>query len=404
MKKILIITQHVPTPTSQHGVFKRLGTFLEAINENYVIDFLFYIWPNQTFDHDELRVMIRKIWDVDANLILTCPIRVKHAGDDLWNDYLLPAINISENPIYFRLSGDQQVNAIESYLSNERPDALFAHRLSSMCPLLKCKVKLPPIYFDLDDIEHVSFLRGIRNLPKRLKNYFLYLQLPSLMLLERKAIQFSKKCFVCSMSDKKYLSRLYISQKIAVVPNSVSIPEIVTIPGNEQSVLFLGTYTYQPNIDAAEDLITKIWPRIINRLPFATLYIAGKNHELIPSFSGVHSNVVFTGFVESLDDLYARVGVVCCPIYVAGGTRIKILEAAVYGKAIVSTRIGAEGIELVDKKEIIINDDVEGLADACVNLLSDTNLIKEIGSNARMKISNTYNRNRIVRLINALLS
>jgi glycosyltransferase involved in cell wall biosynthesis len=404
MKKILIITQHVPTPTSQHGVFKRLGTFLEAINENYVIDFLFYIWPNQSFDHDELRVLIEKIWGVNANLILTCPIQVKHAGDDLWNDYLLPAINIFENPNYFKVSGEQQVKVIENYVNSELPDALFAHRLSSMCPLIKCKARLPTVYFDLDDIEHVVLLRRIKNSLNRLKNLLLYLQLPVLMLFEKRSIKLSKNSFVCSNLDADYLSNKFKLATLRSIPNAVTIPDNFSIPGKEKSILFIGSYNYKPNVDAADILISKIWPIILNSVPDSKLYIAGGSQDLIPSFGSERQNVVYTGFVEDLDALYANVQIICCPIFTAGGTRVKIIEAAAYGKAIVSTEVGAEGLDLIDEKDIIIRNNIDEIAEACIRLLNSTHQVKQLGVSARKVIGGCYDKAEVVKLIKSIVN
>jgi glycosyltransferase involved in cell wall biosynthesis len=92
--------------------------------------------------------------------------------------------------------------------------------------------------------------------------------------------------------------------------------------------------------------------------------IAGNKPERIPSFASHPPGVEFTGFVEDLGQLYQRVGIVCCSILSGGGTRLKILEAAAYGKAIVSTTVGAEGLELRDSIEIVIRAGVPAFARA----------------------------------------
>jgi glycosyltransferase involved in cell wall biosynthesis len=67
--------------------------------------------------------------------------------------------------------------------------------------------------------------------------------------------------------------------------------------------------------------------------------------------------------------------VVCTPILSGGGTRVKIIEAAAYGRPIVSTRIGAEGIEMQDGNGIFLQDDSKSFAEACIRLLNDHELL-----------------------------
>ena len=89
--------------------------------------------------------------------------------------------------------------------------------------------------------------------------------------------------------------------------------------------------------DALDARGRDVWPLIRKACPEARLIIAGNKPERIPSFASHPPGVEFTGFVEDLGQLYQRVGIVCCSILSGGGTRLKILEAAAYGKAIVST-------------------------------------------------------------------
>jgi glycosyltransferase involved in cell wall biosynthesis len=96
--------------------------------------------------------------------------------------------------------------------------------------------------------------------------------------------------------------------------------------------------------------------------------------------------------VEDLSALYERTQVVCCPTRVAGGTRVKIIEAASFGKAIVATRVGAEGLDLLDNAEILLRDDLESIAEACVGLLTDPELAARIGTAARAVVTRQYDR------------
>jgi glycosyltransferase involved in cell wall biosynthesis len=126
-------------------------------------------------------------------------------------------------------------------------------------------------------------------------------------------------------------------------------------------------------------------------VPTAILKIAGAPPDKIPSYRSGIQGVEFTGFVKELDDLYRKSRVVCAPILSGGGTRVKIIEAAAYGKPIVSTRIGAEGIEMQDGKEFFLRDDPESFAQACIRLLNDHAMCRQMGLTARSTAIKKYN-------------
>jgi glycosyltransferase involved in cell wall biosynthesis len=133
------------------------------------------------------------------------------------------------------------------------------------------------------------------------------------------------------------------------------------------------------------------------------LIIAGSFPDRIPSYRAGTQGIKFAGFVKELDDLYRQSRVVCAPILSGGGTRVKIIEAAAYGKPIVSTRIGAEGIELQDGIEILLRDDSKSFAEACIRLLNDHTLSKRMGVAARSMAIKKYNQIKIKQMIKGVI-
>ena len=100
--------------------------------------------------------------------------------------------------------------------------------------------------------------------------------------------------------------------------------------------------------------------------------------------------------MNNLDPLYRRVRIVCCPILSGGGTRLKILEAGAYGKAIVSTTVGAEGLDLRDDQGIVLRDGGPAFARVCVELLRDPARCERLGAAAREAVARRYDRRKIV--------
>jgi glycosyltransferase involved in cell wall biosynthesis len=153
---------------------------------------------------------------------------------------------------------------------------------------------------------------------------------------------------------------------------------------------------YRPNAQAADSLAQEIWPAVRARVPAARLAIVGPGREHTASYHSPDESVTFTGFVDDLQPWYRRARVVCCPIHHGGGTRVKIIEAAAHAKAIVSTRMAAEGLNFEDGREIILRDAPAELAQACVHLLGDPNAAAELGRAALQKARGTYERSAVV--------
>jgi glycosyltransferase involved in cell wall biosynthesis len=379
-----------------------MQTFVDAIKEIASLDMLFYVPSYRDISPSsvsQLKSSLFEYWNTKTNLFLCHVKENKYDGKiaKSWHNLGAPVFSLLNRPSYTAITGQQQVKAFEDCLQLG-PDAVFVHKLNSMCPLLLTRKTLPPIYFDLDDIEHIVFKRGINQSIKWSEKILRYAQLPSLLSGERRAIRLAYKTFVCSELDRDYLTNQCGHTGVVTIPNAVTIPERQELT-SKPTILFMGSYYYKPNVDAAEFLIEKVWPRIYKVIPGAELIIAGVNPERIRGYGSGIPGVSFTGFVDDLDSLYRNTKITVTPILVGGGTRLKIIEAAAYGKPVVSTRLGVEGLDFNDSQELLLRDDAESFTEACLQLLSDHTLSEKLGSAARSKAIELYDRKNIVRLI-----
>ena len=400
--KVLFVSNNFPTDLriKTHGVYKRMGLFVDAIKGLASIDFLYYVSPS--FDISpatvtKLEQEFSEHWQADVTLTLCHRSTRKHQLLRRPN-YLPGALNFFAQKPYISLSDKKQVAALDACLERQ-PDAIFAHRLQAMCPLMLTNAQLPPVFFDLDDIEHISLARQLKQpAPYRKKDRGYALYLPSLKRAELKAIRQAKKTFICSEQDRTYLAEQLKLPGVVTIPNAITLPKVQSLTA-EPTLLFIGSYTYQPNVTAAEFLIEQAWPHIHKAIPEARLLIAGANPDKIRGYQAPPQGVKFTGFVENLDELYQKIRVVCCPILSGSGTRVKLIEAAAYRKPIVSTRIGAEGLDLVDGEAIFLRDHAQTFADACIELLQNHQLCQQLGNNAYAVASKRYNRAQILQQI-----
>lgn len=399
--RFLFISTHFPKNpySSAIGVFKRMNLFIDAIKGIGSLDMLFYVPSGVDTDSEtvsKLEQTFSEYWEADIRLFLC--YRFEHSKKlSQWRRYVIPSLNFFKQGKYIQTSMPVQIEIFKKCLKL-KPDAIFAHRLSAMCPILLTNNKPPLIFFDMDDIEHVAFRRNISQPPKWLLKRLLYLQIPALKLGERRAVQSANLTFVCSELDKKYLTTLFKSPKISYIPNSVNIPDSQPIT-KEPTLLFIGSYDYEPNKNAVEYFLDKIWHLIQKKVPKTNLIIAGSYPERIKHFTQNPAGVEFTGFVDDIQQLYKKSRIICCPILAGGGTRVKIIEAAAYEKPIVTTTIGLEGIKMSDGKEVLIRDDAESFASACVHLLKDNSLCEQLGRAARKVAESKYNRKKVIRKI-----
>ena len=181
------------------------------------------------------------------------------------------------------------------------------------------------------------------------------------------------------------------------------MPADVAGPASEPNLLFLGACDYLPNIETAERLVTDIFPLIRKTVPQARLVLAGKGSDSLPSRKNAPEHVTYLGYVPDLDALYRRTRIVCCPMLNGGGTRVKLIEAAGYARPMVSSHVGAEGLEFADGRDILLRDSDGDFAEACIRLLQDDQACARLGAAARTRMRALYDARNIVEQIRSLM-
>ena len=401
--RALFLSNNYPQDPSKnvHGIFQRMGTFIESIIPLVdELDMLFFL-PNNfeinKLKQGEMENSIRKRWGHKINLFLTKRGKNKNL-DDNWRRYGAGIFSVYRQESFSPMVGEEQIRAIKMCLTR-KPHWIFSHRLHTILPLIRSQNNLPPVILDLDDVEHIAHARRSLLDPRWPGDRLSILQTPALRNAEFKAIKTAKVTFTCSDLDRLYLLRKTQAKNIYTIPNSARIPEPNDNFTSSKNILFLGTFQHRPNIQAANYLVNIIWPIIKNKIPSAMLFIAGSDAERLERFTSPPIGVTYLGFVQDIDELYNSVNIVCCPILTGGGTRIKIIEAAAHSKAIVSTKVGAEGLDFEPGLSIELHDDPYQIACECIRLLEDDIACKNMGEAAYKLASSKYDRNNIINRI-----
>jgi glycosyltransferase involved in cell wall biosynthesis len=160
-----------------------------------------------------------------------------------------------------------------------------------------------------------------------------------------------------------------------------------------------------PNQDGVEFLVRDILPRLRQLAPSVRVMLAGRNpsEAMLRRYAG-DPDVSFTGTVADLRPIIARAAVCVVPLRIGSGTRLKILEAAAMGKAIVSTTLGAEGLDLEHGREILLEDRPDAFAEAVALLLTDRKRSSALGSAARLVVEEQYSIPALRRQLRHLLA
>ena len=210
---------------------------------------------------------------------------------------------------------------------------------------------------------------------------------------ERAAWRRFDGCAVTSARDERLLRRDLPSLPTVVVPNAVDVgffrPSGRCARPDPLTLLFFGAVSYHPNTDGLLFFLREILPRVKARYPDVRLRIVGPS---VPAEIAARAGdgVEVVGLVDDIRPYLESATVIVVPLRIGGGTRFKILEAMAMGKPIVSTTIGAEGLDVRDGSEILLADKPDAFALQVGRLLDDAPLRDAMGAAGRALVERRY--------------
>ncbi len=235
--------------------------------------------------------------------------------------------------------------------------------------------------------------------------------------LERIACSAADRIVAVSEVDKKHMMDLYgvPDEKVHVI-NHCADEEVFRYDADGRSMVrdalgigeadivltYVGKMDALHNAVAAQYIAERIYPGVTSRYPNSWFMIVGQNYEHLLEYE--RERLFFTGFVTSrkdespnLADYLSASDIVIVPMDRGSGTRLKILEAAACSRPIVSTEIGAEGLDFTGGEEILLTADVDDeFVSLVLRLMQDDGLRKALGERARQKLLARYSWEREV--------
>jgi len=294
-------------------------------------------------------------------------------------------------------------------LLSERPyDVVFSrfHSPWQLACLAEQHPSRPAVVVDLDMLS--SRLVGMTWKAQPVwRNRWFLIERWKLEWLERRLYRRPFLVFLSNPTELDQVQQRYGRRQrrcqLRVLPNVMPPPGPPLAKPIKPVVLFFGSMNSAANVDGFRFLLEHIWPRVADDLERAdaAIHVVGKNppawfREQLQAAQA--SRIVLVGAVDSMEETLAECRFVLLPLRIASGTRTRVLEAAAQQKAVVTTSIGAEGLDLGD--DALVRDDPEGLAQAVRSLLADSAEAKRWGERLYRRCTARYAPDRVGNAMN----
>jgi glycosyltransferase involved in cell wall biosynthesis len=315
-----------------------------------------------------------------------------------------------------QLAGDPSLGNPVSVLRNPLPRAVryfqdgqsletLRHKLARGYDLIiSDEIILSPYVWDVPGLEqtprlvirhkidHLHYAETARNRPMGREKALDYLEARRLRTFEAAEMPRFNATVVCSPEDKEHALAQSGAIPTEVIVNGADTDYFTPVrtPDAQPTLLFLGTMHYFPNIDAVRWYFRSIHESVRAALPDVQVFIVG--HRPPPDIValGERPGVVVTGSVDDVRPWMARSWAQIVPLRLGGGTRLKIVEAMAAGLPVISTTVGAQGLEVRSGAQMVLADEPEDFARKTVALLQDKDGRERMARAARTFVEHHY--------------
>lgn len=379
--KILAVSTWFPVPPD-NGSKARTYNLLSRIGAEHSLDLISLSQCGRDVTHlGEVQRFCRRV------AVLPEPqFRPEAVGT--WLGFLSPT------PRYFQAHHSREMESLAKYwAAREQYDVAIAVTLGA-APYV-AKLDVPYKVLDEHNVESQVIKRQCENEQSPLRKLRYAPTWRKAERFERKLARKFNAITVVSDCEKDLMNRLLRNghtRRVHVVANGVD-PGYLEYrrPVQEHGLLaFTGALSYQPNFDGAACLCREILPAVRTRFSHARVRLTGSLEGV--DISGLQGmpGVEFTGYLEDIRPVVASASVLVVPLRFGGGTRLKILEAMALGTPVVSTPIGAEGLDVVDGTHILLGETAAEMSDQVTRILANPSLAERISKNARALVKERY--------------
>jgi len=261
-----------------------------------------------------------------------------------------------------------------------------------MTPYAELAPYLPRV-ISRQKVDHVHYREVAMARPWGLEKVLDLIEAIKLQQYERAKMSLYQACLVCSEKDAQLIRRNAPEVPLVVIPNGVDLSTFVPsrhLESRRPTLLYVGAMDYYPNIDAVRFFFRTMYEPLRQAVPNMRVQVVG--HAPPPEIQQLTElpGVEVTSSVSDVRPYYEQATVFIVPLRLGGGTRLKIVEAMAMGLPVVSTAIGAEGLDIRPGENILIANDPASFVGAVLKLLKDSDLRNHLAKGGQV-LARRYN-------------
>lgn len=281
-------------------------------------------------------------------------------------------------------------------------------------PLAECCLGIvrEPWLIMAHNVESLIWRRMAESEQSSWKRWYIRQQYLKYDRFEKKAYSRTPQLVTVSEDDARLAERDYGARAVQVVENGVDagyFQRNPRVPGDPHAdrearhLLFLGSLDWRPNIDAVELLLDRVFPAIRHRVPNAALSIVGRRptEQLVERVKTVEGVELYADVPDVRPFLWKSAFLIV-PLRIGGGSRLKILESLAAACPVVSTVIGAEGLQLEHERDLLLGSTSETLIEQAVRALEDPDMMRRLGDTGRETVLMRYGWDGLAGKLDAL--
>jgi len=378
--KLLVLDEEFPYPLNSGKRIRSYNLIVRLAKRHHVRYLAFGGTDSESFRQFELD---------NLNPIAVSPsVAAKHGA----GFYLRLAANLFSTYPYIVNSHYSPTfqRTLEKAIAADRPDLIicewtpYARYVTSILTIPKVVVA--------HNIETTVWRRYYENEKNVLKRWYIKHQVEKLTRFERTTFASVEGATAVTNDEAEQIARMNHSLSVQVVANGVDLEYFR--PRHERSekrrIVFTGAMDWRPNQDAVSYFVEQIFPRLRQYDRQLEAVMVGRNPpESIRRYNRLEG-ITITGTVDDVRPFMEQAAVYIVPLRIGGGSRLKILEALAMEKAVVSTSVGAEGLKVVNGRDVILADTPKEFAEQVIELLNRTDRRRSLGSAGRQLVQRHY--------------
>jgi glycosyltransferase involved in cell wall biosynthesis len=385
--RVLVIDEEVPWPANTG---KRLRTLnlLTALATPFAIDLL--VHQNGATD-DAFAELARR--DITVRV---APSRLAAKGGVLFPLRILASLTAGLPYSVYSHHTVPYARALAAHLAGVPYDLVHCEWTPYMQYLADCQL---PVVVAAHNVEWMIWMRMAQSDPRWLHRQLFRMQAALMRRFESNVFRRVQHVTAVSSNDAA-LIREHGAPSVTVVANGVDTDYYRPPPAEPESdaLVFTGSMDWRPNQDAIRWFIDAVHPRLRLRTAYRLFVVGRSPPKWLRDRASLPPEVTVTGSVDDVRPFIAQSSGYVVPLLAGGGSRLKILEAFAMGRAVVSTTVGAEGLDVTPEEHLLLADTPDEFVEAILRVLSDRTLRGRLGAAGRALVEDRYGWERIAQV------